>query len=376
VDVATVPAPLSTSGGGTEATALRVTLASDSTGLVSVDDNGGSLTVDGTVAVSGVVDTELPTAAALGEAEAAATAVPSVGARLMGYDGTDWNRIRVDPATFRIETEVEASVLPTGAATAALQLPDGHAVTVDNAAGASAVNIQDGGNSITVDGTVGVSGAVDTELPAAAALADNTANPTAPAVGAFGQVWDGATWDRSPGNSTDGTLVNLGANNDVTDAAAEASLAIMDDWDESDRAKVNIIAGQAGVAAGVGATGADVQRVVQANGGGKTILSAGGSAAGSGNNTLVAAGTNRLKVVAFSLTTTSTTAMTCIFQSGASGTELWRVIIQAPTGASAGANLSIALPGWLFATASATLLNLNLSSANAVHWSVTYYDEA
>jgi len=42
----TVPAPLTTTGGGTEATALRVTIASDSTGLLSVDDNGGSLTVD------------------------------------------------------------------------------------------------------------------------------------------------------------------------------------------------------------------------------------------------------------------------------------------------------------------------------------------
>lgn len=49
VDVLTVPAPLSTSGGGTEASALRVTIANDSTGLVSVDDNGGSLTVDGTI---------------------------------------------------------------------------------------------------------------------------------------------------------------------------------------------------------------------------------------------------------------------------------------------------------------------------------------
>lgn len=39
-------------GGGTEAAALRVTLANDSTGLVSVDDNGGSLTVDGTVTAS------------------------------------------------------------------------------------------------------------------------------------------------------------------------------------------------------------------------------------------------------------------------------------------------------------------------------------
>jgi hypothetical protein len=33
-------------GGGTEAAALRVTLASDSTGVLSVDDNGAALTVD------------------------------------------------------------------------------------------------------------------------------------------------------------------------------------------------------------------------------------------------------------------------------------------------------------------------------------------
>jgi hypothetical protein len=36
-------------GGGTEATALRVTIANDSTGVLSVDDGGGALTVDGTV---------------------------------------------------------------------------------------------------------------------------------------------------------------------------------------------------------------------------------------------------------------------------------------------------------------------------------------
>lgn len=72
-------------GGGTEATALRVTLASDSTGVVSVDDNGGSLTVDGTVAatqsgtwnvtnVSGTVS--LPTGAAtLAEQQTQTTAL-------------------------------------------------------------------------------------------------------------------------------------------------------------------------------------------------------------------------------------------------------------------------------------------------------------
>lgn len=52
VDVLSVPAPLSTTGGGTEATALRVTIANDSTGVVSIDDNGGAITVDGSVTVS------------------------------------------------------------------------------------------------------------------------------------------------------------------------------------------------------------------------------------------------------------------------------------------------------------------------------------
>ncbi len=40
---------LSVVGGGTEATAQRVTIATDSTGVLSVDDNGSSLTVDGSV---------------------------------------------------------------------------------------------------------------------------------------------------------------------------------------------------------------------------------------------------------------------------------------------------------------------------------------
>lgn len=53
-------------------------------------------------------------------------------------------------------------------------------------------------------------------LPAAAALADDTANPTLTSVAVYPFVFDGATWDRLAGNSTDGLLVNLGGNNDVT----------------------------------------------------------------------------------------------------------------------------------------------------------------
>lgn len=52
-------ASLGVTGGGVEATALRVTIASDSTGVLSVDDGGGALTVDGAVTVSGTVTADL-----------------------------------------------------------------------------------------------------------------------------------------------------------------------------------------------------------------------------------------------------------------------------------------------------------------------------
>jgi hypothetical protein len=61
-----------------------------------------------------------------------------------------------------------------------------------------AVHIDDGGNSITIDGSVSISGTVDTELPAAAALADDVANPTVPAVGAYAVGYDSGNdnWNR------------------------------------------------------------------------------------------------------------------------------------------------------------------------------------
>lgn len=180
---------LSVVGGGLEATAQRVTLASDSTGVLSVDDNGGALTVDGTVSLG--------------------AGVASIG--ILG-------------------------------ANSGVDIGD---VTINNASGGSAVNIQDGGNSITVDNAGTFAVQADTELPVAAALDDTTANPTVPGIGAFlmgwnssqwervrldigddsvatgllnvvGMMYDGATYDRFRGDSTNGLLVNLGANNDVS----------------------------------------------------------------------------------------------------------------------------------------------------------------
>lgn len=50
------------------------------------------------------------------------------------------------------------------------------------------------------------------------ALADNLAPPAVDiqAVISFSMVFDGVNWDRLPGTTVDGALVNLGANNDVT----------------------------------------------------------------------------------------------------------------------------------------------------------------
>lgn len=103
-------------------------------------------------------------------------------------DDTDQLMILVDDASTTQAISAASLPLPTGAATAtnqstantalaaietateaiqAGQLTDGHNVTVDNASGVAAVNIQDGGNTITVDGTVAVTNAGLTELAAA-----------------------------------------------------------------------------------------------------------------------------------------------------------------------------------------------------------------
>ena len=62
----------------------------------------------------------------------------------------------------------------------------------------------------------------------------------------------------------DGLETLIGTTNTNTGAATTA-LQIIDDWDESDRAKVNLIVGQAGIAAGAGAVGVTVPRVTLAS---------------------------------------------------------------------------------------------------------------
>lgn len=69
-------------------------------------------------------------------------------------------------------------------------------------------------------------GPIDSELPAAAALADAAATPTVPAVGAFTMVYNGATWDMLRGSAALGVTVNseLPAAAALTDADANPTV--------------------------------------------------------------------------------------------------------------------------------------------------------
>lgn len=108
---------------------------------VNIQDGGNSITVDGTVAVSGVSGTVAVTQS---------TSPWVVSGTINAVQSGTWN----------INNISGTISLPTGAATSALQTQPGvdiGDVTINNASGAGAVNIQDGGNSITVDGTVAIS---------------------------------------------------------------------------------------------------------------------------------------------------------------------------------------------------------------------------
>lgn len=74
----------------------------------------------------------------------------------------------------------------------------------------------------------------------------------------------GSVVTKGAGNASNGSQRIVIATDDVNLAAIKTSVEIIDDWDETNRAAVNIISGQVGVTGGSGVTGAAVQRVVLA----------------------------------------------------------------------------------------------------------------
>lgn len=117
-----------------------------------------------------------------------------------------------------LNTKVPAQGQATMAASAPVVIASNQSAvpvsgTVTANAGTGPWPVTDNGGSLTVDGSVTVSGAVDTELTTGN-MDTGAGTDTRAVVGLVGTASGGG--QLIPGSSTDGLLVNLGANNDVT----------------------------------------------------------------------------------------------------------------------------------------------------------------
>lgn len=109
---------------------------------------------------------------------------------------------------------------------------------------------------------------------------------------------------------------------------------------------------------------------------GKTIKMATGSTSSSGDNTVVSAvSSKRIKVIAFSLITASTTAVTGTFKDNTAGTAVATYPLQAIASTNFGITQATSAPSFLFASTAGNPLVLNLSAAQSVTYSITYFDD-
>jgi hypothetical protein len=141
-----------------------------------------------------------------------------------------------------------------------------------------------GEDALNVDLSDSVTVTVDSEFPAAAAITDNFANPTTTSAMSMLMGWDTSTWDRvqiGDGTAASALRVTISTNDShfgAVGAAADVdgvihgqlrtigtAVEIMDDWDESDRAAVNIIPSVVGITAAAGAVASNTPRVTLAS---------------------------------------------------------------------------------------------------------------
>lgn len=308
-------------GNGTNGGALRVTIASDSTGQVAL--------AAGTAAIG----------------------------KLAANSGVDIG-----------DVDVLSCALPTGAATAAKQPALGTAgtassdvITVQGVASMTPIQIADNGGAITVDngGTFAVQAACT--LGAETTKVIGTVNVAAAQTIAVTNAGTFATQATlQAGTAEIGKLAAGTANIGDVDVASIAA-------GDNNIGNVDIASA---IPAGTNNIGdVDVASFVN----GKTIKRAVISGATSGDNTVIAAVADK-KIKVLSLFLVAATAVTVRFESGAGGTALTGVM-------SIGANSGFVLPApadptnhW-FETGVNTLLNMELGGAVQVSGAITYYEE-
>jgi len=130
-------------------------------GSVNITDNGGSLTVDGTVELGATTLAALESITVQNPAGAGAVNIQD-GGNSITVDAVNLDIRDLVFATDKVDASGSTVALDAGTL-AALE-----SITVQNPSGAGAVNIQDGGNSITVDAT-------DLDIRNLAASQDNVA---------------------------------------------------------------------------------------------------------------------------------------------------------------------------------------------------------
>lgn len=297
---------------------------SDGSSTLSIDDGGGSVTVDGTVAVSGTVtvDTELPSAGALADATANPT-TPTVGAAHLLFNGTTWDRARGD-TTNGLDVDVTR-----------------------------------------VSGTV----TVDSELPSAGALADAAANPTTPTVGAANLLYNGTTWDRVRGDTTNGLDVDVTRLPSGTVAGGTSLPAGTNNIGD-----VDVLTQPARVATTDTITAKLATDAIQNGTTALTPKFAAIAAASSGDNTLVAAVVGK-QIRVLQLFILVAGAVNVYFTSGAGGT----VIFGGSTNKiNLAANGGFVLPfspvGWFQNSSANQALVMNLSGAVVVSGGLVYVE--
>ena len=171
-----------------------------------------------------------------------------VSTKLVDSGGTN---VAAVSAAGRLSVDASGATVPVSDAAGSLtvdaplgtplgvQISDGSVALIGQKAkaGSIPVTLASDEDSVAVTGTfwqatqpvsIAATVSVDSELPTAAALADNTANPTVPGVGSYLMGFDGTTWDRVQVNGSGQLEVEIvaGASSGteyVGDAAATAT---------------------------------------------------------------------------------------------------------------------------------------------------------
>ena len=215
--------------------AASLSVVQDSTGAWTVVEASGATIAGHAATIAGdttSIDGHIPQLTLAAQAPAASLSVvqDSTGA---------WTVVEASGATIAGDTTSLDTKIPT--LSLASQAPAASLSVVQDSTGAWTV-VEASGATIAGDTT-----AIRGQLPAAL----------------VGGALDTALSDGA-GTPLTSTLTGADQGLDVHDAAAVTALQIMDDWDETNRAAVNVISGQAGAAADQGLATAATLRTVPA----------------------------------------------------------------------------------------------------------------